>query len=87
MKTQIHKAKANIMENIARIGDSWEKVELKITERPRHGSATGYGPKQPTGYMVKYLNRWRRVYCRVYGNAGTAYITAKGSDIIVHHVE
>jgi len=44
-------------------------------------TATGYGRKIPTAYMVKWEGRWRRVYCCVYGNSGTCYL-AKGSDWI-----
>lgn len=37
-------------------------------------TATGYGSRIPTRYMVKFNGRWRRVYCRQYSNAGTLYI-------------
>lgn len=37
-------------------------------------SASGYGAKIPTQYMVKFNNRWRRVYCKIYSNIGTLYI-------------
>jgi hypothetical protein len=37
-------------------------------------SASGCGAKIPTQYMVKFNNRWRRVYCKIYSNIGTLYI-------------
>lgn len=49
-------------------------------------SATGYGSRIPTRYMVKFNGRWRRVYCRQYSNAGTLYIgklSPLGENIIV----
>jgi hypothetical protein len=43
---------------------------VRITDTPRHSSATGYGRKIPTRYQLKYENRWHRVYMMQYGNAG-----------------
>ena len=38
-------------------------------------TATGYGKKIPTRYMIKTIdNRWRRVYCAIYSNVGTCYV-------------
>lgn len=45
----------------------WQKKKLMYT-------ATGYGRRIPTEYMVKYNNRWYRVYCCIYSNIGTLYI-------------
>ena len=42
---------------------------------------TGYGKKIPTEYMVHYKNRWRRVYCCVYSNSGSLYITGKSDTL------
>jgi len=53
----------------------WQKRGLMFT-------STGYGRKIPTEYMVKFNNRWRRIYCCIFSNAGTTYITA-GDDWIV----
>ena len=48
---------------------------------------TGYGGKIPTATMVKLPGnpRWRRVYCCIYSNIGTCYVTAgkDGKDWIV----
>lgn len=39
-------------------------------------TASGYGDKIPTEFMVRYLGRWRRVYCRIFSNIGTLFIQA-----------
>ena len=61
-------------------------VEHKETEAPRHYSASGYGSKIPTAYMVKYLNRWRRVYCVCYSNSGTLYAMVAGEKVVVTEI-
>lgn len=56
------------------------ETEIKETDSPRSGqTATGYGAKLPTPYMVKYNGRWRRVYAACYGNAASHYIGAAGA--------
>lgn len=53
-------------------------------------TATGYGSRIPTPYMVKFNGKWRRVYCRQYSNAGTLYIgklAPVGENLIVHSIE
>jgi hypothetical protein len=55
-------------------------TEAKITETPRSSSVTGYGPKIPTCYLLRYGRRWRRVYAMQYGNAGSPYIVVDGID-------
>ena len=37
-------------------------------------TATGYGNRIPTVYMVQWQGRWRRVYAACYGNAASTYI-------------
>lgn len=37
-------------------------------------TASGYGGRIPTPHMVRLNGRWRRVYCAVYSNNGTAYV-------------
>ena len=57
-------------------------MDIKTTETPVKGRfTTGYGSKIPTSYMVKYLNKWRRVYVVNYANSGSAYIVVNGSDV------
>ena len=46
---------------------SWQLKGLQQT-------ASGYGSRLVTPYKVKFNDKWRRVYCRQYSNAGTLYI-------------
>ena len=60
-----------------------DSVESKRTTRPKSkGTTTGYGRQVPTELMVNHQGRWRRVYCCIFSNAGTSYITS-GKDWIV----
>ena len=45
----------------------WQNKGLTYT-------ASGYGRKIPTRYMVQVAGKWRRVYCCQFSNAGTCYI-------------
>ena len=60
-----------------------EVAPAKVTQKPRHYSATGYGRKLPMRYMVHYRGRWRRVYCCLLSNSGTAYIGKPGAWVAV----
>lgn len=46
-------------------------------------TSTGYGKRIPTTYMVKYNNKWRRVYCCVYSNIGKLYIGKISDGLVV----
>ena len=47
-------------------------------------TASGYGRKIPTEYMLNCAdNRRRRVYCCIFSNSGTLYIRYKGRDLIL----
>ena len=48
-------------------------------ERGLSYTASGYGVRIPTRYMVKWEGRWRRVYVAVWGNSGTCYIGKPGA--------
>jgi hypothetical protein len=38
-------------------------------------TATGYGSKIPTRFMVRTINqKWRRVYCAIFSNSGIYYV-------------
>ena len=50
----------------------WQKAGLSFT-------ASGYGARIPTEYMVKYNGRWRRVYAICYSNVSTLFIGRKYS--------
>lgn len=47
----------------------WQKQGLTYT-------ASGYGRRIPTRYMIQLPGslRWRRVYCCIYSNSGTCYV-------------
>lgn len=64
-------------------------LEAKDVPLPHHLAGlsytrTGYGRKIPTSHMVRLPGspRWRRVYCCIYSNSGTCYVT-RGEDWIV----
>lgn len=72
------------------IGQPMRTVEVEYKEvlldHHKQGltyTATGYGSKIPTQYMVKYNNRWHRVYCRIYSNSGSLYIISGGEQVRV----
>lgn len=50
----------------------WHKKGLSYT-------ASGYGSRIPSPYMVKWNGRWRRVYIAQFSNSGTAYIGNPGA--------
>ncbi len=54
----------------------WQEQRMSFT-------ASGYGSKIPTEYMVHWRGRWRRVYCRIFSNSGTLYIRHEGGRIVV----
>lgn len=47
-------------------------------------TATGYGSKIPTRYVVKFNNRWRRVYSICFSNVSTEYIIINGERCTVN---
>lgn len=64
----------------------WKDAPLMHHVRGLTFTATGYGSRIPTRYMVKFNDKWRRVYCRIYSNSGTLYIgklQAVGERLIV----
>jgi len=51
------------------------EVPVKMTDTPRSGrTASGYGRRLPTQYMVMVNKVWRRVYCICMSNSGTLFI-------------
>ena len=54
----------------------WQRLGLSYTR-------SGYGKKIPTTKVIKYQNRWYRIYCCIFSNIGTAYILVKGESIVV----
>ena len=60
----------NVPHKIKELG--WPNKNLSYT-------ASGYGRKIPNRYMVKYLNRWYRVYSACFSNVSREYIVTKQS--------
>jgi hypothetical protein len=56
----------------------WQDLGFTFTK-------TGYGYKIPTTKMVRLpgSKRWRRVYCCIWSNIGTSYVTVAHGDWIV----
>lgn len=59
-----------------------EQCEVKISELwwQKQGlsyTASGYGSRIPTRFMIKVNGKWRRVYCKIYSNNGTLFIGKK----------
>lgn len=61
--------------------DSYQTQAVEVKEKPLWWqeaglsyTASGYGSRIPTRYMVKLNGRWRRVYCIVYSNSGTLFL-------------
>ena len=46
---------------------------------------SGYGRKIPTATMVRLQGspRWRRVYCCIFSNSGTCYVTSGSNWIVI----
>lgn len=67
--------------------DCFSTVKTDIKEKPlpwqTRGlsyTASGYGARIPTAYLVKFKGKWRRVYCRIYSNSGTLFLGKNPSD-------
>jgi hypothetical protein len=46
-------------------------------------TATGYGAKLTTIYLIQYEGRRYRIYATCYGNASSSWFTAKGTRIYI----
>lgn len=58
----------------------WQEQGLSFT-------ASGYGARIPTIYMVKYRGKWRRVYCICYSNSGTLFIGKKYNQCLTVRID
>lgn len=65
--------------------DNEQVSAVRITEPPRYYSATGYGRKIPTRYMLKIGTRWHRVYMMQFSNSGTAYVIKGGAELVLEN--
>ena len=55
---------------------AWQVAGLTYT-------ATGYGRRIPTRYVVRWGSKWRRVYCCQIANNGTLYIGSLADNLTV----
>ena len=65
---------------------TWEEAVAATPEWRKAGkleTATGYGNKLHTPYMLDYEGRRRRLYRRRFGNVGVTYIIVRGEEVIV----
>lgn len=52
-------------------------------ERGLHYTASGYGKKIPTQYVMKVAGRMCRVYCCIFSNIGTLYVIRNGREWVL----
>jgi hypothetical protein len=71
-------------DSFATIAAEVKQAPLWWQDRGLSFTATGYGSRIPTAYVVRFNGRWRRVYCRIYSNIGTTYIGRGASKFIVN---
>jgi hypothetical protein len=57
--------------------------EIILTEAPPNPYPSGYGPKIPTRYKIRYGARMHRVYVMLYSNSGSSYIISGGEDLFL----
>jgi hypothetical protein len=75
------------MNDITYITEQQIQGVYKTNIVPRSNSATGYGKKIPTQYMLKIDNRLHRVYCMIFSNSGSCYIVKGGKKLFTGRVE
>ena len=70
-----------------------KRIDRKRVDIPanRRLTAEGYTPRSgsPSDWMIRLEgeNRWRRVYCWQFSNAGTLFIRVNGQPIVVRDYE
>lgn len=69
------------------VGVAVREVPLWWQQRGLSYTATGYGSRIPTVYMVQWQGRWRRVYAACYGNSASTYIGKAGDWLATVSVE
>lgn len=81
------------MQAYLQFGDNngpFNTVKVTVIEKPmtHHKlgltyTATGYGSKLPSRYMIKWHGRWYRVYSICHSNVSTEYVLIGGKKVIV----
>lgn len=69
------------------VGVPVKEVPLWWQERGLSYTATGYGSRIPTVYLVQWMGRWRRVYAACHSNCATTYIGKAGDWLATVSVE
>lgn len=46
-------------------------------------TASGYGRKIASRFMLNYAGRWRRIYVMVFSNNGSAYVVVNGAEVFL----
>jgi hypothetical protein len=76
-----------LMGQLVRLPCSGPSVRIHELEGQKRGlsyTASGYGAKIPTRYMVRTIDqKWRRVYCAIFSNIGTTYVVHGNQKTIV----
>lgn len=65
-------------------------MEFKHVPAPRSGiTATGYGSRIPTGYMVRLESGqpWRRLYAVVSSNCPKFYVRVRGQRVTIRDAD
>lgn len=80
------------MQAYLNFGSGTVEAEAKLEPLPHHKAglqytASGYGPRIPTPYMIRHGGRWRRVYAACYGNAASTYIGPAGQWLATVDIE
>ena len=88
MKTahiQTHSTRADgTRDSFATIAVDLKDAPLWWHEKGLQQTASGYGSRLTTPYMVRFNDKWRRVYCIQYSNAGILYIGKLSDNLIVN---
>lgn len=85
MNAWLHFGKGN--EPRQTVGVPVKEIPLWWQQRGLSYTATGYGSRIPTVYMVQWQGRWRRVYAACFGNAASTYIGKAGDWLATVSVE
>lgn len=69
-----------------------QSVPVKLSPMAHHlrglsWTASDYGARIPTEYMVQVNGKWRRVYCRIYSNIGTLFVGKKIAEGFIVNIE
>lgn len=54
----------------------WMKRGLQETR-------SGYGKRLNSGYLIKFLGRWYRIYTTIFSNKGSCWFKTRGKTIFV----